>query len=162
MATSTFHHWAARIGSIIPGYTGYAERSDKRNADKVFRMGVAKLLREAVKAVEGYQAVLMRKGQVADAVQCEEVRQRIQLLADRVEFARYGASGLFSAQEIRAAELERIHALDHQVAECASSILTNSEAHLTTSTLALPALLRACADLEKGLQERDTFIQQHK
>jgi hypothetical protein len=162
MATSTFHQWAARIGSIIPGYTGYAERSDKRNADKIFRVGVAGLLRQAARSVEAYQADVMRKERTTDAMLAEQVRQRIQLLADKVEFARYGASGLFSAQEIREAELERIHALDHQVAECASSILTNSEAHLTTSILALSALLRACADLEKGLQERDAFIQQHK
>jgi hypothetical protein len=52
--------------------------------------------------------------------------------------------------------------MDLEIATAASAILTHAGAHLADSTLAWPALTHACSDLDKALQARDTFIQQHK
>jgi len=84
-----------KIGSLIPGYRGYADRDSRRNCDKLLRNEIAKeiLGNESVINEKIKQEV---KDKNFDALQdLEERRQSLRSLSEKIKYAPYGESSFF-------------------------------------------------------------------
>ena len=94
-----------KIGSLIPGYKGYAERDGRRNCDKQLRSILSSKLIECEntlvnrinEAITNSDKSLMRKVEVC--------RKFINTTQSKVNYAPYGESGFFSDQQIKEDEL---------------------------------------------------------
>ena len=74
-----------KIGSLIPGYRGYAERDGRRNCDKLLRN---KISEEIIKCETSLNTRLQTevKSNNLDSLQdLEECRQKLNTLSDKIK-----------------------------------------------------------------------------
>lgn len=98
----------ANLAYLVPGYTGYRERDQRREEDSHLRSLVLGRLVEIRGGVtEILNAVSDRKSAPWSEL-LEERARKLDVIADAVRYAPYGFSGFFDASEIREDTLERI------------------------------------------------------
>ncbi|MGY8918352.1 MAG: hypothetical protein ACKVJ6_08760 [Flavobacteriales bacterium] len=145
-----------KIGSLIPGYKGYAERDGRRNCDKQLRSILSLKLFECEnilvnrinEAITNSNKPLMRKIEVC--------RKSINTTQSKVNYAPYGESGFFSDQQIKEDELMKIYHFDLDMAEVVCEIENIILEHDTES------IMRKLSELDNVLRSRNQFIREHK
>jgi hypothetical protein len=145
-----------KIGSLIPGYKGYAERDGRRNCDKQLRSILSSKLFECEnilvnrinEAITNSNKPLMRK--------IEVIRKSINTTQSKVNYAPYGESGFFSDQQIKEDELMKIYHFDLDMAEVVCEIENIILEHDTES------IMRKLSELDNVLRSRNQFIREHK
>ena len=106
-----------KIGALIPGYSGYAERDGRRNCDKQLRSILSSklfecekiLVKRINKAINNSDKPLMRT--------IEDCRKLINTTQSKINYAPYGESGFFSDQQIKEDELMKIYHFDLEMAK---------------------------------------------
>ncbi|MEY4085803.1 MAG: hypothetical protein RL074_1590 [Bacteroidota bacterium] len=63
-----------KIGRLIPGYSGYAVRDEKRNTDKRTREFIALSIQQSENLIIQHQKVLINKGEIQQTKEWETVR----------------------------------------------------------------------------------------
>lgn len=111
-----------RIGSLIPGYTGYAKRSNQRSSDKLIRERIALRLGDVEEAINSVITRTLRKEECLELLKAEELRKVCSTLSSKVRYAAYGASALFDREQIKDDELDEIYRLDEQLLEHVNSL----------------------------------------
>lgn len=106
-----------RIGSLIPGYSGYAERDGRRNCDKILRNSIVSQLIEIEKSFNNRmsEALKIKDKQTMNLI--EESRKQINTFLSKVKFAPYGETGFFSDSQIKEDELFTIYQNDLDLAD---------------------------------------------
>ena len=145
-----------KIGSLIPGYRGYAERDGKRNCDKQLRSILSSKLIECEntlvnrinEAITNSDKPLMRKIEVC--------RKLINTTQSKINYAPYGESGLFSDQQIKEDELMKIYHFDLDMAEVVCEIENIILEHNIES------IMKKLSELDNVLRSRNQFIREHK
>ena len=145
-----------KIGSLIPGYRGYAERDGRRNCDKLLRN---KISEEIIKCETTLNARLKTEVKInnLDSLQdLEECRQKLNTLSDKIKYAPYGESSFFGESQIKEDELQKIYQLDHDIL-----LFTNTfQDDIPTSEIA--DILLFIDSLTSMLEGRNNFIKDHK
>ncbi len=100
----------------IPGYTGYVEREERRQADKALRDATAAAFSSQVVRITRLQDQLINWGDFDTVDELDRLIGRLQHLADRIRTASYGFTGLFDRERVDEAELDRLYAFDLEVA----------------------------------------------
>lgn len=100
----------------IPGYRGYSEREDRREADKELRDSVAAAFASQVTRITRVQEQLVNNGDFDTASRLDGIISRMQHLADRVRTASYGFTGFFDDDVVDSAVLDRLYAFDLEMA----------------------------------------------
>jgi len=101
----------------IPGYAGYAERENRREADKELREAVAAAFQSQVDRLNRVQERLLTRGDFATLEVLDKARTRLSHLAERLRTASYGYSGFFDrARRLDLADLDRLYVLDLELA----------------------------------------------
>lgn len=117
----------------IPGYEGYRDKENRRDADKKVRESVASALQTQVDTLTRYNAELSKARDFESLAAIEPAIGQIRLLADRVRSASYGYGGIFSENSIDEHALEQLRLFDsallREVDALASEVNT-----LTSST----------------------------
>jgi hypothetical protein len=145
-----------KIGSLIPGYRGYAERDGRRNCDKQLRSILSSKLFECEnilvnrinEAITNSDKPLMRKVEVC--------RKLINTTQSKVNYAPYGESGFFSDQQIKEDELMKIYHFDLEMAEVVDeieNIILNQDIEI---------IMQKLSELNNVLRSRNQFIREHK
>lgn len=98
--------------SRVPGYAGYKQKEQRREADKLLRLQVARQYEEQLKRLGEVQYALSSKGRLASIVTLERAATKLQLLIDRLKNASYGYSGLFDALKVTEATLDKLYEFD--------------------------------------------------
>ncbi len=145
-----------KIGSLIPGYKGYAERDGRRNCDKQLRSILSLKLFECEnilvnrinEAITNSNKPLMRKIEVC--------RKSINTTQSKVNYAPYGESGFFSDQQIKEDELIKIYHFDLDMAEVVCEIENIILEH------DIESIMRKLSELDNVLRSRNQFIREHK
>jgi len=145
-----------KIGSLIPGYRGYAERDGRRNCDKQLRSILSSKLIECEntlvnrinEAITNSDKPLMRKIEVC--------RKLINTTQSKINYAPYGESGLFSDQQIKEDELMKIYHFDLDMAEVVCEIENIILEHNIES------IMKKLSELDNVLRSRNQFIREHK
>lgn len=133
-----------KLASYIPGFSGYVERQNRRDADALLRETVARRFEEQWKRVSNLQTELVSAGMIKYVDDVEKAAVALRTFIDKVSAAARGYSGLFDAVKINEAELEKIYQFDaafFDLAEQVKSGVDNLEASLSDEE-ALPAVIR--------------------
>jgi hypothetical protein len=101
----------------IPGYRGYAEMNARREADRLMREHVVRLLKGQMTRLIAVEKKMMNSGGLALVGQSRSAKTNFQIFIDKVNTAAPGYSGFYAAQKIGPEEMERIYAFDAALIE---------------------------------------------
>lgn len=96
----------------IPGYKGYRDKEDRRDADKQVREATADALNVQIDRLTRYNADLSAARDFESLAALEPAISQIRLLADRIRTASYGYGGIFSENDVDANALEQLRLFD--------------------------------------------------
>jgi hypothetical protein len=127
-----------KLAAKIPGYRGYKEKEVRREADKLLRDHIYRVLAEQRRRIEDIQANL-GLGQIEAVETLGRARRRLQTLADTVHTASYGYAGLFDAAKVKEEQLDALYTFDNDLLAGSDSIGEAVDA------------LQAAADRDEGV-----------
>jgi hypothetical protein len=133
-----------KLVSHIPGFGGYVERQNRRDADKLLRDTVARRFEEQWKRVSQLQSDLVSNGMIAYVDDMEKAALKLRTFIDKLTTAPRGYSGMFDAVKINEKELESIYQFDAAFFDLADQIgraVDNVEQTISDEA-GLPAAIR--------------------
>jgi len=101
--------------SKIPGFGGYKQKEQRREADKLLRLYVARQYQEQLTRLSNIQYALTSQGglnALKSVATLERGVTKLQLLIDRIKTASYGYAGLFDAIKVDEDVLDRLYEFD--------------------------------------------------
>ena len=140
-----------RLAAMIPGFGGYIERQNRRDADKLLRETVARRFDEQWQRASQLQVDMVSQGLIQYVDDIEKATLKLRTFIDKITTAPRGYSGLFDAVKINEKELEAIYQYDaafFDLAEQVGRAVDNVEASLGDET-ALPAAIRNLISLAR-------------
>ena len=140
-----------KLASHIPGFGGYVERQNRRDADKLLRDTVARRFEEQWKRVSQLQSDLVSNGMIAYVDDMEKAALKLRTFIDKLSTAPRGYSGLFDAVKINQEELKAIYQFDaafFDLAEQVGRAVDNVEQTISDEA-GLPAAIRNLTSLSR-------------
>ena len=140
-----------KLIGFIPGFSGYVERQNRRDADKILRETVARRFEEHWSRASNLQTELVSSGMIQYVDDMEKAVIAMRTFIDKISTAARGYSGMFEAVKINEKELEAIYQFDaafFDLADQVKSGLDNVEASLGDEA-ALPAAIRNLTTLAR-------------
>lgn len=140
-----------KLASFIPGFSGYVERQNRRDADKLLRETVARRFEEQWSRASNLQVEMVSSGMLSLVDDMEKASIALRTFIDKISGASRGYSGLFDAVKINEKELEAIYQFDAAFFDLGDQIknaLDNVEASLGDEA-ALPAAIRNITSLAR-------------
>jgi hypothetical protein len=140
-----------KLIGYIPGFGGYVERQNRRDADKLLRDTVAQRFEELWKRASNLQSDLVASGSIQYVDDLEKASIQLRTFIDKISTAPRGYSGLFDAVKINEKELQALYQFDlafFDLAEQLGRALDNVEASLADEN-ALPAAIRNLTALSR-------------
>jgi hypothetical protein len=113
-----------QLANKIPGYAGYRQKEQRRDADKILRMHVASQYDEQLDNLNRIQNELVTAGDLTGMMLLERAVSRLQLLVDRIRTASYGYAGLFDAVKVDDAALDKLYDFDNAMADGVAGLST--------------------------------------
>ncbi len=144
-----------RLAAMIPGFGGYIERQNRRDADKLLRETVARRFDEQWQRASQLQVDMVSQGLIQYVDDMEKAALKLRTFIDKITTAPRGYSGLFDAVKINEKELEAIYQYDaafFDLAEQVGRAVDNVEASLGDET-AIPAAIRNLISLARTAVE---------
>jgi hypothetical protein len=145
-----------KLGSLIPGYKGYAERDGRRNCDKILRDSISSQLSESEKNIYFQMKAALKIKDKSKMNELEEVRKETNTFLSKVKYAPYGATGFFSDNQIKEDELFSIYQYDFDLAE---SVKRFFELSTSEDLVATKNQLKNCTEI---LLNRNNYINEFK
>ena len=140
-----------KLMSYIPGFGGYVERQNRRDADKLLRDTVARRFEEQWKRASQLQTDMVSGGMIQYVDDMEKAALQLRTFIDKISTAPRGYSGLFDAVKINEKELEAIYQFDAAFFDLAEQVgrgLDNVEASMGSED-SLPAAIRNVTSLAR-------------
>lgn len=140
-----------KLVSYIPGFGGYVERQNRRDADALLRETVARRFEEQWSRISNLQAELVSAGMIKYVDDVEKAALALRTFIDKISTAARGYSGLFDAVKINEAELEKIYQFDaafFDLGDQVKSGIDNLESSMNDEE-ALPAAIRNVTTLAR-------------
>ena len=145
-----------KIGSLIPGYAGYAERDGRRQCDKLLREKVVVVLDSSEKVLAQKIATEIKTQNFDKITDFEECRKRLNTLSSKIKFAAYGESAFFSSNQLKEDELMYIYQRDYALLEKAN------EFNHAISNLDIPSIISRIDEVNTMLNDRNEYIKEFK
>jgi hypothetical protein len=140
----------------IPGFSGYYEREQRRDADKRLREFLAEDIGEIIERIERTATEWSKAGELDYLDDLEEISGRLGRAADNLRYADYGYSGFFDLVKIDADDLNRFYQYDLSLRSFIADIGDDVEA-LTEA--ADDEIEDALADLDEDIDELNEMIE---
>jgi hypothetical protein len=145
----------------IPGYAGYKQKEQRREADKLLRLHVARQYEEQLRRLTEVQYALTASGRLASIVTLERAVMKLQLLIDRIKTASYGYAGLFDAIKVDEGVLDRMYEFDLAMLEGVNELATLLD-RLSTAAETEATTAAEANDLVATLERLNTtFSERH-
>lgn len=144
-----------KLISMVPGFSGYVKRENRRAADKLMREAIANRFEEQWKHISNIQADLVSAGKIEYVDDLEKAGIQIRTFTDKIRTAPRGYAGVFDAVKINEKELEQLYNFDLAFFDLATGIgrgLDNVEASVGDDA-ALPAAIRNIITLARQAVE---------
>ena len=90
-----------RIGSLIPGYRGYAEREGRRNCDKILRDSIVEKLIYCEKNLYELMTESLNQKDKFKLNELEVVRKQINTFISKIKYAPHGVTSFFADNQIK-------------------------------------------------------------
>lgn len=133
-----------KLVGYIPGFSGYVERQNRRDADKLVRDTVALRFEEQWKRVSNLQNDMVSNKMIAYVDDMEKAAIQLRTFVDKIKTAPRGYSGLFDAVKVNEAELLALYQYDlafFDLADQVARAIDNVEATISDES-GLPAAIR--------------------
>jgi hypothetical protein len=132
-----------KILSKIPGFSGYMERQNRRDSDKLIRDRIFSRFRELESRLSGVQRDFIARGELDYVDDLEASAIKMRTFADRVRTATRGYSSLFEAVKINEEELRKLYEYDASMLDLVDEV-SRAIDHIEASvgTDGLPAAIR--------------------
>ena len=150
-----------KIGSLIPGYNGYAAMDEKRNDDKKFRDELSRIINQSETLIEKHQQQLIKTGEINFCKEWETARKAVNTIHVKVKNATYGESSFFSNNQIKETELNEIYNIDYEMAERVHLIFKTADADIN-EVMSAGLIINQVKEIDNILNQRTTFINRHK
>jgi len=139
-----------KILSKVPGFRGYVEREDRRNADKILREKIAERYETLWRRISTLQKDAISNGEIDKIDSLESSAIKLRQFIDRTKTASYGYAGFFDVIKVKTEELNAIYQYDLQMLEMEDEI-SRAVDNLETSfgTDGLPAAMRHLESLSQ-------------
>jgi hypothetical protein len=140
-----------KILSKLPGFQGYIEREDRRNADKLLRESIAERFENLWRRISSLQKEAISNGEIEKIDDLESSAIKLRQFIDRVKTASYGYAGFFDVIKVNTEELNAIYQHDLQMLELEDEIsraIDNVETSFGTD--GLPAAIRHLTTLSQS------------
>lgn len=145
-----------KIGSLIPGYRGYAERDSRRNCDKLLRNSIAQEITKCESYINNRIKIEVKNKRLDLLQDLEDCRQKLNTLSDKIRYAPYGESSFFGDDLIKEDELKKIYQLDHDI------LLSVDKFESEILNLDITNIQLSIESLRSMLDNRNNFIKEHK
>ncbi|MCL4868257.1 MAG: hypothetical protein KJ063_04750 [Anaerolineae bacterium] len=148
-----------KIASKIPGFSGYMEKSRRREADEILRRTISDRLEATRLELSSVHQEL--SGDIILAIEHAEplgrVDNRLMGLIGKIKDAPQGYAGLFDAVKVKEDDLARIYEFDNQMLLYADQIATGAAA-LQKAVYDGGNIKQAIRELDRTVQEaNNTF-----
>ncbi len=142
------HDFFKNILEKIPGFKGYVEREDRRNADKLLRETIADGFEALWGRVSALQRDAISNGNLEIVDDLESAAIKLRQFIDRIGSASYGYAGFFDVIKVNTEELNQIYQYDAQMLTLQAEV-SNAIDNVETSsgTDGLPAAIRNLVSL---------------
>ncbi|HET6846732.1 MAG TPA: hypothetical protein VFH29_07845 [Anaerolineales bacterium] len=144
-----------KLISLVPGFSGYVERENRRAADKLVREAIARRFEELWKRISNVQSDLVSAGKIEYVDDLEKAGIQVRTFTDKIRTAPRGYAGVFDAVKINQKELEQLYTFDLAFFDLATEIgrgIDNVEASAADDA-ALPAAIRNIITLARQVVE---------
>ncbi|WP_455284426.1 hypothetical protein [[Eubacterium] cellulosolvens] len=111
-----------KIMLIVPGFSGYKKREQRREADRIIRNFIHSKLQEARNDLQDVHAAVAKSEQSKELERVDKLLAVFDRVSERVNHASYGYSGFFDAIKIEEPELDRMIAFDTQLVDGAKGL----------------------------------------
>ena len=116
------------LAARIPGYAGYKAREQRREADKLLRLHIARQYEAQMTRLQDIQGRMVDAGQLDALFALERAVMRLQLLIDRIKTASYGYSGMFDAVKVDQTALDRLYDFDRAMLDSVEGLASRLDA----------------------------------
>jgi len=138
------------ILSKLPGFKGYVEREDRRNADKLLRESIAERFENLWRRISSLQKEAISNGEIEIMDDLESSAIKLRQFIDRVKAASYGYAGFFDVIKVNTEELNAIYQYDLQMLELEEEVARAVDNVVTSfGTDGLPAAIRHLTTLSQ-------------
>lgn len=145
-----------KLGSLIPGYKGYAERNNRRQSEKILRDKICLMIKACEKEISAKIAKVIKIKEYPAIQDLEECRKRLNTLSDKIQYAPYGESAFFSNEQLKEDELLIIYQRDLDLLEKAT------EFKKVIPDLDVGTVLLKIAEIDDVFTARNEFIKEYK
>ena len=104
-----------KIGKKIPGFKGYINRTERREADKLLREKIAERFESLWNRISDLQKEMISGGNIEMVDDLESSAIKLRQFIDRIRHASYGYAGFFDAIKVNEEELDAIYQYDIQM-----------------------------------------------
>ena len=111
-----------RILGKVPGFRGYVEREDRRNADKLLRESIAEKFEALWHRISKLQKNIISNGEIEKVDDLESSAIKLRQFIDRTKTASYGYAGFFDVIKVNTEELNAIYQYDLSMLELEDEI----------------------------------------
>lgn len=151
------------LAAKIPGIGGYQRKEQRREADRLLRMHIARQLEAQLARLANVQHTLTSRRRLDVNLALERATTKLQLLIDRLKTASYGYAGLFDAVKVDEEVLDRLYRFDERllggVDELATSMTQLEESLEDGDTMvAADGLVRQLESLHTTFSQRQDVI----
>lgn len=150
-----------KIGRLIPGYTGYTIRDEKRNTDKKTREQVAHSIQQSENLIVQHQKKLLSINEIPQTKEWETVRKPLNTLYSKIKHTTYGESSFFSENQLKEEELNTIYSFDLKITEIAALIVKTVNEKINDKE-SIGFVIKQIRNIEILIAERLNFINQYK
>ncbi len=146
------HNWFERLGRKIPGFRGYLEERDRRQADKLLRQTISARLEQARLDLSNTHQELSSDiiKAITHAEPIGRIDNNLMGLIGKIKDAPQGYAGFFSAIKIDSETLDQIYQFDEGLVLQADFI--------ATSVSALEKAVRDDGDIKDAIRTLDTAV----
>lgn len=150
-----------KIGRLIPGYTGYAIRDEKRNTDKKTREFIALSIQLSENLIIQHQKELLNKNEIQQMKEWETVRKLLNTLYSKIKNTSYGESSFFSENQLKEEELDMIYSFDLEISE-KTTLISKTIQEEIDEILSIVFVIKQIRDIETLIVDRLNYINQYK
>jgi hypothetical protein len=132
--------------SKVPGYKGYKEKEQRREADKLLRDHLVRQLEEQQRKLNDQKLQLISSGLIDLIDDLDRASTRLESFIIKVRTASQGYAGFFDAVKVKEEELDALYNFDNALLEGVSG-LEASISNLSSAIMAKEGVPQAIVDL---------------
>jgi len=111
-----------KVMLVVPGFSGYKKREQRREADKIIRNFLHSKLQEARNALQDTYSLVAKAEESKALERIDNLLAVFDRISARVDHASYGYRGFFDAIKIEEQELDRMIDFDTQLVDDAKDL----------------------------------------